>query len=332
MCLVAFALDQSSRYPFVMAANRDEFFDRPAARLGWWEPETGGPAILGGRDLHAGGTWLGMTALGRLGMVTNIRDPQDMDPQAPSRGQIVPQWLKGDLHMSMLWPRLAMAGHNGFNMIALDFAQGECFWLNNKRVYPERLQRGIFGLSNAQLNTPWPKVQGLKARLRSSLSEAHDADDLAAMLFEALADPQPAPDEQLPRTGVSTEWERLLSSAFIRAGNGLYGTRCSTVIVTERINKRLVTHVMERTFSAQSTVALMRRVTLRNWPPRHTMAASDVAKLDATLPPPALRHDEDFESSVISEHDDADLQAMSGAKRQRARSLIKPGPGVIVKA
>lgn len=332
MCLVAFALDQSSRYPFVMAANRDEFFDRPAARLGWWEPETGGPAILGGRDLHAGGTWLGMTALGRLGMVTNIRAPQDMDPQAPSRGQIVPQWLKGDLHMSMLWPRLAMSGHNGFNMIALDFAQGECFWLNNKRIHPERLQRGVFGLSNAQLNTPWPKVQNLKARLRSSLSEAHDADDLASLLFEALADPEPAPDEQLPRTGVSAEWERLLSSAFIRAGNGLYGTRCSTVIVTERIHKRLVTHVMERTFSAQTHVALIRRVTLRNWPPRHTMTASDVAKLDATLPPPALRHDEDFESSVISEHDDSDLQAMGAPKRQRARSLIKPGPGVIVKA
>ena len=183
MCLVAFALDQSSRFPFVMAANRDEFFDRPAARLGWWEPETPGPAILGGRDLQAGGTWLGLTALGRLGMVTNIRDPQDMDPQAPSRGQIVPQWLKGDLHMSMLWPRLAMSGYNGFNMIALDFAQGECFWLNNKRLYPERLQRGIFGLSNAQLNTPWPKVQRLKAAMKAAIPASANSEDLANRLM-----------------------------------------------------------------------------------------------------------------------------------------------------
>jgi uncharacterized protein with NRDE domain len=330
MCLVAFALDQSSRFPFVMAANRDEFFDRPASRLSWWEPEAGGPAILGGRDLHAGGTWLGLTALGRLGMVTNIRDPHDMDPQAPSRGQIVPQWLKGDLHMSMLWPRLAMSGHNGFNMIALDFAQGECFWINNRRVYPERLQRGIFGLSNAQLNTPWPKVQALKSRLRSALSESHGTDDMADALFDALADPTPAPDEQLPRTGVSLEWERMLSPAFIRAGTGLYGTRCSTVIVTERVNKRLVTHVMERTFSAQSGVALMRRVTLRNWPPRHTMAMADVARLDATLPPPALRSEDAFESSTVTEHDEADVTAPR--RQQRARSLIKPAAGLSAKA
>ena len=331
MCLVAFALDQSSRFPFVMAANRDEFFDRPAARLGWWEPESSGPAILGGRDLHAGGTWLGLTALGRLGLITNIRAPQDMDPQAPSRGQIVPQWLKGDLNMSMLWPRLAMSGHNGFNMIALDFAQGECFWLNNRRIYPERIQRGIFGLSNAQLNTPWPKVQALKARMKSALNECEDADEMAHVLFEALADPTQPPESQLPHTGVSPEWEKLLSSAFIRDANGLYGTRCSTVIVTERVNKRLVTHVLERTFAAQSNLALLRRVTLRNWPPRHTMTASDVARLDATLPPPSMRHDEAFEASDISEHDDLSLMTELQAKRQRARSLIKSAPGSFVK-
>jgi len=332
MCLVAFALDQSSRFPFVMAANRDEFFDRPAARLGWWEPESSGPAILGGRDLHAGGTWLGLTALGRLGLITNIRAPQDMDPQAPSRGQIVPQWLKGDLNMSMLWPRLAMSGHNGFNMIALDFAQGECFWLNNRRIYPERIQRGVFGLSNAQLNTPWPKVQALKARMKGALNECEDADEMAHVLFEALADPTQPPESQLPHTGVSPEWEKLLSSAFIRDANGLYGTRCSTVIVTERVNKRLVTHVLERTFAAQSNLALLRRVTLRNWPPRHTMTASDVARLDATLPPPSMRHDEAFEASDISEHDDQQVMADAQQRRQRARSLIKQGPTGFAKA
>ena len=272
MCLVAFALDQSSRFPFVLAANRDEFYDRPAARLGWWEPEDGGPAILAGRDLHAGGTWLGLTAQGRLGLVTNVRDPGSMDPQAPSRGQIVPQWLKGDLSMSLLWPRLAMTGYNGFNLLALDFAQGECFWVNNRKLYPERLQRGVFGLSNALLNTPWPKVQQLKARLKQAVSTSNDAEMLANQLFEALADPARAPDHQLPNTGVSLEWERLLSPAFIKSPNGQYGTRCSTLVITERVNKRLVTHVMERTFTAQSSMALLRSVTLRNWPPRHTMA------------------------------------------------------------
>lgn len=325
MCLVAVALDQSSRFPFVLVANRDEFYDRPAARMAWWEPEAGGPAVLGGRDLHAGGTWLGLTAQGRLGLVTNIRDPENMDPQAPSRGQIVPQWLKGDMPMSTLWPRLAMSGYNGFNMLALDFAQGECFWINNRKLYPERLQRGVFGLSNAALNTPWPKVQQLKARLKQAVGASADADTLSNRLFEALADPAPAPDHQLPSTGVSLEWERLLSSAFIRSANGQYGTRCSTLVITERVNKRLVTHVLERTFTAQPGMALLRRVTLRNWPPRHTMAESEVARLQATLPPPEMRHEDAFESSDVSEQDNHALPESAPVRKTRARSLIKPG-------
>jgi uncharacterized protein with NRDE domain len=317
------ALDQNSRFPFVLAANRDEFFERPAARLAWWEPEEGAPPILGGRDLQAGGTWLGLTAHGRLGLVTNIRNPSDVDPQAPSRGMIVPQWLKGDQSMAMLWPRLAMSGYNGFNLLALDFAQGECFWVNNKKLYPERLQRGVFGLSNAQLNTPWPKVQQLKARLRQAVASAPDADNMAEQLFAALADPTEAPDSQLPRTGVSLEWERLLSPAFIRSPNGQYGTRCATLVITERVNKRVVTHVLERTFSAQSSIALLRRVTLRNWPPRHTMSQNDVARLDATLPPPELRHEDAFESGEIHELDQHTLPDTPTGPKTRARNLIK---------
>lgn len=324
MCLVALALDQSSRFPFVLATNRDEFFDRPAERLGWWEPDDGGPAILGGRDLHAGGTWMGLTAPGRLGLVTNVRNPQDVDPQAPSRGQIVPLWLKGDQSMSMLWPRLAMSGYNGFNMLALDFAQGDCFWLNNRKLYPERLQRGVFGLSNAILNTPWPKVQQLKARLKQAVSACNNAQSLADRLFDALADPAIAPDNQLPHTGVPLEWERLLSAAFIRSADGLYGTRCSTVVITERVNKRLVTHVLERSFASHTHLALLRRVTLRNWPPRHTMAPEQVAKLEATLPPPAMRHDDHFESSAVADEGEHTLPALGPLRRTRARSLIKP--------
>lgn len=334
MCLVALALDQSSRFPFVLAANRDEFYDRPAARLGWWEPEEGGPPILGGRDLQAGGTWLGLTAHGRLGLITNIRNPKDNDPKAPSRGLIVPQWLKGDMGMSHLWPRLAIEGYNGFNMFALDFADGECFWLNNRKLFPERLQRGVFGLSNAILNTPWPKVQNLKGRMKQAIAQADDAEALANRLFEALSDPMPAPDEHLPHTGVSLEWERLLSPAFIKSADGRYGTRCSTLVITERVHKRLVTHVLERTFTPTSSMALLRRVTLKNWPPRHTMAQSEVAKLDATLPPPEMRHEarhepheEAFESSAVHETDNHALVPEGGseqpARKSRARSLIK---------
>jgi uncharacterized protein with NRDE domain len=329
MCLVAFALDQSSRYPFVLASNRDEFYDRPAARLAWWQPDGGGPAILGGRDLSEGGTWLGLTASGRLGLVTNVRNPAKLDPAAPSRGHLVTHWLQGDMAMSQLWPRMAMTGYNGFNMIALDFADGECYWLNNERLYPERLHKGVFGLSNAELNTPWPKVTALKARLKAAIPEAVDADDLANRLFAALSDPTLAPDADLPQTGVTPEWEKMLSSAFIKAPEWRYGTRASTVIITERVNKRLVTHVMERTFSGQSSVALMRRVTLKNWPPRHTMDSADVARLSASLPPLSVRKEDSFESSEVQEQDNHVLSTDTPVRKSRARSLIKRNPGAL---
>lgn len=329
MCLVAFALDQSSRFPFVLASNRDEFYDRPAARLGWWEPHAGGPAILGGRDLSEGGTWLGLTAQGRLGLVTNVRNPAKIDPKAPSRGHLVTQWLRGDRDMSHLWPRLAMTGYNGFNMIALDFAEGECFWLNNERLYPERLQKGVFGLSNAELNTPWPKVLHLKAQLKTAMSPTVDANELADRLFAALSDPAQAPDDALPHTGVSREWEKTLSSAFIKAPEMRYGTRASTVIITERVNKRVVTHVLERTFTAHASVALMRRVTLKNWPPRHTMDSTEVARLGATLPPPPLRTEDRFESSEVQEQDNHVLPTETPMRKARARSLIKSSPSAL---
>jgi Transport and Golgi organisation 2 len=175
-------------------------------------------------------------------------------------------------------------------------------------------------------------VQQLKARVKQAVSGSSDAEDLANALFTALADPEPAPDHLLPHTGVSMDWERMLSPAFIKPGMGLYGTRCSTLVITERVNKRLVTHVLERTYSATSTVAMLRRVTLKNWPPRHSMAEAEVAKLEATLPPPGLRHEHvadeehalNFESGEISDHDHHTLAEPSAIRKTRARSLIKP--------
>jgi uncharacterized protein with NRDE domain len=323
MCLVALALDQSSRFPFVLAGNREEFFDRPAARLGWWEPGQDAPAILGGRDLQAGGTWLGLTAHGRLGVVTNVRNPAQVDTTAPTRGEIVPLWLRGDIPMNRLWPRLAMTGYNGFNLLTVDFAEGEAYWVNNTQLYPQRLERGLYGVSNASLNTPWPKVQTLKSRVKSALADAANLDGLVVRLFEALTDHTIAPDDKLPFTGVSLDWERLLSPAFVRSPDGLYGTRCSTLVITERVNKRLVTHVLERTYASNSGMALLRRVTLKNWPPRHTAAAAELAKLDASLPPPSMRHDEPFESSDVSEQDNHALPPTPEGRKTRARSLIK---------
>ena len=272
MCLVAFALDRSRKFPLVVAANRDEYFQRPTARLAWWTPEQGGPAILGGRDLESGGTWLGLTAQGRLALLTNLRNPRLTFESAPSRGHIVPNWLSARNPVDKFWMRTAISGYNGFNLVAADFRNGECFWVSNNGEYPRRLERGVYGLSNAGLDTPWPKVRMLKDKLLQSVDQATAVDELAAQLFQALSDRTIANDNQLPKTGISQERERLLSPAFIRIPEQAYGTRCSTLVITERVNRHQITHVLERTYSALDGVALLRRSTIKRWPPRYTSA------------------------------------------------------------
>ena len=297
MCLIALAIDQSRRFPLVVAANRDEYFQRPSARLGWWTPDDGGPPILGGRDLEAGGTWLGLTAQGRLAMVTNVREPSRPDAQAPSRGQIVPQWLRGTEPTDRFWMRTALSGYNGFNLVAADFQRGECFWASNLHIHPRRLERGTYGLSNAALDTAWPKTTALKQRLRLAVAESDSVEALAGALFAALGDRRIAADTELPATGVPLPLERALSAAFIRMPERGYGTRCSTLVISERVGRHMVTHVMERSYTATGAVALLRQATLKHWPPRYS---------DGELGAPV-------EPGVVSD-----------APRTRVRSLLKP--------
>ena len=309
MCLVALAIDQDRRFPLIVAANRDEFFKRPAARLGWWAPQPGDAPILAGRDLEGGGTWMGMTGQGRFALVTNRRDPRRIDPEAPSRGQIVPNWLAAREPIDRFWMRTALSGYNGFNLIAADFRLGECFWASNVEAHPKRLERGLYGLSNAVLDTPWPKVVRLKAQMRAAIGSAMTVDDLAARLFAALADRTAADDEALPATGLPLELERQLSSAFIRTADQAYGTRCSTLVITERARRHLITHVLERSFSPSGGLALLRRSVIRHWPPRYS---EDAAGIDAEI-------------GAVS---DAELLSDSGAttpaRKTRVRSLLKP--------
>jgi uncharacterized protein with NRDE domain len=308
MCLVALAIDDNRRFPFVVAANRDEFFDRPASRLAWWTPADGGPEILGGRDMSAGGTWMGLTAAGRFALVTNVRRIVEVDPEAPSRGEIVPNWLRTEQRPDQFWMQASLTGYAPFNLIAADFRRGDCFWASNQQALPHRIERGIFGLSNAALDTPWPKVVTLKARLSEAMKEAESVDMLAGRLFEALSDRDIAPDAELPSTGIDRERERLLSSAFIRTPDGRYGTRCSTVVITERVKRQLVTHVFERTFTPGAGVALMRRARLADWPPRYTDRSHDPVEVSAVA---------ESELGLAG-------QALAPAKRTRVRSLLKP--------
>lgn len=310
MCLLTLALDESRRFPLVIAANRDEFFGRPAARLAWWTPEPGATQILGGRDLDGGGTWLGLTAQGRLAMLTNVRDPSRHDAAAPSRGRIVPEWLAARERVDQFWMRTALAGYNGFNLIAADFSLGECYWASNTGSHPQRLERGIYGVSNAGLDTPWPKVMSLKSRTREAITQSGTVDELANRLFEALSDRLVPVDDALPETGVGLERERLLAPAFIRSPDQSYGTRCSTLIITERVNRHNVTHVLERSFAPHGGVALLRRATLNHWPPRYS--AGDAV--------PAVQ------GGVVSESEMEGVSAAAAVRRTRVRSLLRPEP------
>ncbi len=268
MCLVALAIDQSPRFPLVLASNRDEFFHRPSERLAWWTPELGPPDILGGRDLQSGGTWLGLTTAGRLALLTNVRGAAPHELNAPTRGRIVTEWLAARETTPDFWTRIALSGHNGFNLLAADFRHRECFWASNVGGQPLRLTAGLYGLSNAGLDVPWPKVLNLKTQLRGLLDEARDVESMATGLFDALGDRSVAADDSLPRTGIPLVWERQLSAAFIRTPDERYGTRCSTVVITERVQATSITHVFERSFDAHGEIAMVRAALLENWPPR----------------------------------------------------------------
>ncbi len=225
MCLVFLVWRVHPKFPLVVAANRDEFHARPTARAGWWPDH---PQILAGRDLQAGGTWLGLTRTGRFAALTNYRDHHPRRAAAPSRGALVTDMLLAGTSVTegLAYLRSVGAGYNGFSLI---FSDGERLGIFESALGVGReLQPGIYGLSNHLLDTPWPKVQDGKSRLQSALSAMTDTASLLAL----LRDDRPAPDERLPTTGVSLEWERLLSSAFVRAPD--YGTRCSTIIRIER--------------------------------------------------------------------------------------------------
>lgn len=229
MCLIFLSIDQHPNYKLILAGNRDEFYNRRTASAQFW---TDHDNILGGRDLEAGGTWLAMTKQGRLGMVTNYRDPQNIDPKAPSRGHLVSDFLIGDDSPDGYLQHIATNGkrYNGFNLIV---GNPDALWYySNYKKGIEQLCSGFYGLSNHLLETSWPKVLRGKGKIKPVLS-----DNLIdpERLFEVLYDDQVAVDELLPKTGLSLERERALSSMFIKTEG--YGSRCSTVILVDKLDQ-----------------------------------------------------------------------------------------------
>lgn len=232
MCLILFALNAHPDYPFILAANRDEFTKRPSHKAHWWHYF---PQVMGGLDLEGGGTWLGMNASGRFTALTNVRDLTNINPDAPSRGELTYKFLTQNITNDDFATLLERKGkqYNGFNILWGDVARGELFWYSNYGERTQQIQSGIHGVSNALLDTPWYKVEQGKSRLQTIIGsdEAHDPDTLTQALLTMLQDRTKPDDTQLPDTGVGIEWERQLSSLFIYAPEKHYGTRCSTVVL-----------------------------------------------------------------------------------------------------
>jgi len=227
MCLVLFAWDTHPRHRLIVAANRDEFYARPTAAAGWWSDH---PNVLAGRDLREGGTWMGVTRDGRFAAVTNVREPRGYRVGAPSRGHLVGNFLLSRApsmgYAAGLMP--VAPTFNGFNLLLFDgMTMG---WYSNRHPAARTLPPGIYGVSNALLDTPWPKVVMGKDDLRQAIDGPDE--ELEARLFESLARRDPAPDAALPATGIDAGRERALSSAFIATPE--YGTRCSTVLLIGR--------------------------------------------------------------------------------------------------
>lgn len=222
MCLITFAWKHHPNYKLVVAANRDEFYDRPTAPLGYWHDH---PEVLGGRDLKEGGTWMGMHRSGRFTAITNYRDLANLKATAPSRGKLTKDFLTGgqspEEFFAGVKPTLDL--YNGFNLLILE--NDRLFYFNNVHQVLEEVKPGIYGLSNAFLDTPWPKVEKAKSYFRSSLKK--DRVDRREIM-EWMCDSEEAADEALPETGVTPELEKKLSAMCISTEN--YGTCCTTVV------------------------------------------------------------------------------------------------------
>lgn len=256
MCLIFIAYRKHRSYPFVVAANRDEFHERPTAAAAYWEDV---PDILAGRDLRGGGTWLGVTPTGRFAAVTNYRNPAENRNDAPSRGLLVSDYLKGKSSPRQYLLALSRQAEefNGFSLLVADHTE-LCYYSNRSPGIRE-LDAGVYGLSNHLLDTPWPKIQNGKRAIEQILLQEEIA---PGQLLELLANRSPARDPELPDTGIGTELERRLSSIFI-TGND-YGTRSSTAFLLHENDNAMF---LERTHDPSSTEYSDTRHSFRVQPP-----------------------------------------------------------------
>jgi uncharacterized protein with NRDE domain len=235
VCLLVLAWDCHPRYRLVLAGNRDEFHARPASALGWWLEQ---PQVLGGRDQQAGGAWLGASRTGRIGVVTNFRDP-DATPRsaAPSRGELVPGYLTASDPPAGFLAALAgrAAEYAGFNLLLADSA-GLHYYSNSTTEPPRELTGGVYALSNHRLDTPWPKVERTRAAFRTLIEDG--AELVPNALFALLADRRPSEDFTPTDDRLPAGLEQAISAPFVL--HERYGTRCSSVVLVEHGGRTIV--------------------------------------------------------------------------------------------
>lgn len=253
MCLMAWKWQPGSKTPLVLIANRDEFYARPALPLHWWTKAENGTQILAGKDLQQGGTWLGVSRSGRLAALTNYRAPDMQREDAPSRGTLVVDFLQSNGsaadYLQQLLPHAQ--DYNPFNLLVFDGLA--LMGLESRRQKVLHLPAGMGALSNADFQTPWPKLVALQQGLQAQLDSAVAVDDHAHLLT-LLHDRTLAPDAELPETGVPLVLERVLSAIFVAVPG--YGTRaCSSI----RVHR---THIefSEQSFEASGLLGSVREV------------------------------------------------------------------------
>ncbi len=242
MCLILFAIDKHPLYPFVVIANRDEFYARPTRSAHWWDDN---PSIYAGRDLQANGTWMGVDQSGRFAAVTNVREPGMKLDAAGSRGDLPGGFLKGNKPAEEYMQQLQTEKENyaGYNLLLAD--KSGCWFSSNRYEGIKQITAGIYGVSNGYFDEPWPKLKTGKLALQKNLQSTVDVESL----FSILLDRDQSAENLLPETGVSMEFERLLSSRFIHSNE--YGTRASSVVLYSKDNNISFT---ERNFDQTGAV------------------------------------------------------------------------------
>jgi uncharacterized protein with NRDE domain len=233
VCTLLISINQSDDFPLVIAANRDEFLARPAAPMDWWQPEGMSEEVISGIDLEAGGTWMGMAKSGRIAAITNVRHPSYFNKSFNrSRGDLPLGWLKNSVNQQEFRAELANSGkdYSGYNFVFGNIQ--ELHYYSNHKGQSAVLKSGLYGLSNDELDTPWPKVQWGKAQLQSLVEARYERRKLHDSIRHFMSSTDFANDDQLPDTGIGMEWEKPLSALNIRTPE--YGTRVTTALTVDR--------------------------------------------------------------------------------------------------